>query len=240
MQDPEDGGVYHKLTNPRFDAMVMPDKAVEPRYVVQKSTTAALDFAAVTAQAARIFQAYQKELPGLSDSCLSASRKAFEWAAKHPTVMYDQNAMNQQHDPDVVTGAYGDRSARDEFSWAASELFVTTKELRFLEEIRRYADSSLSVPSWPDVRLCGYYSIVRHRNSLPQEGQELATALAGSVIRLADRLIRGTENNPYQCVMGKTPKDFVWGSSAVAANQAVVLIRLSRLDFDCSPLKNAL
>ena len=38
MQDPADGGVYHKLTNPRFDGMVMPDAAKNPRFVVQKGT----------------------------------------------------------------------------------------------------------------------------------------------------------------------------------------------------------
>ncbi len=36
MQDPNDGGVYHKLTNAIFDKFEMPDKATEPRYVVQK------------------------------------------------------------------------------------------------------------------------------------------------------------------------------------------------------------
>ncbi|WP_420148689.1 cellulase N-terminal Ig-like domain-containing protein, partial [Spirosoma sp.] len=36
MQDPADGGVYHKLTNAGFDGMVMPDKAIKDRYVVQK------------------------------------------------------------------------------------------------------------------------------------------------------------------------------------------------------------
>ena len=40
MQDPTDGGVYHKLTNAKFDGMVMPDKATTGRYVVQKSVTA--------------------------------------------------------------------------------------------------------------------------------------------------------------------------------------------------------
>src|SRR3569833_916570 len=80
MQDPNDGGVYHKLTNAVFDKMVLPDKASSPRYVVQKSTAAALDFAAVMAQSARILKQFPKELPGLADSCLNASKKAWDWA----------------------------------------------------------------------------------------------------------------------------------------------------------------
>ncbi len=69
MQDPGDGGVYHKLTNPRFDGMIMPDACKNPRYVVQKNTIATLDFVAVMAQSARVFKKFEKELPGLSDSC---------------------------------------------------------------------------------------------------------------------------------------------------------------------------
>src|SRR5690606_8022807 len=59
MQDPADGGVYHKLTNLRFDGVVMPDAATEPRYVVQKGTAAALDFAAVMAMASRVYAPFE-------------------------------------------------------------------------------------------------------------------------------------------------------------------------------------
>jgi endoglucanase len=51
MQDPGDGGVYHKCTNADFDGMVMPGVTKAPRYVVQKGTAATLDFAAVMAHA---------------------------------------------------------------------------------------------------------------------------------------------------------------------------------------------
>ncbi len=84
MQDPEDGGVYNKCTNASFDPMIMPDAARQPRYVVQKGTAATLDLAAVAAQAARIFKRIQKELPGLSDSCLQAAEKAWSWAKTIP------------------------------------------------------------------------------------------------------------------------------------------------------------
>src|SRR5690606_2658747 len=43
MQDPADGGVYHKLTSPNFSGSVMPGADAGKRYVVQKSVTAALD-----------------------------------------------------------------------------------------------------------------------------------------------------------------------------------------------------
>src|SRR5690606_16621024 len=66
MQDPHDGGVYHKLTNSKFDSMVMPHEATNIRYVVQKSTGATLDFAAVMAQSARVYKKFEAQFPGLS------------------------------------------------------------------------------------------------------------------------------------------------------------------------------
>lgn len=56
MQDPNDGGVYSKCTNASFDGMILPGITTAPRYVVQKSTAATLDFVAVTAQAGRILK----------------------------------------------------------------------------------------------------------------------------------------------------------------------------------------
>lgn len=54
MQDPSDGGVYHKLTTPHFENFIMPDKCHQPRYIVD--VTGTLDFAACMAQAARLIQ----------------------------------------------------------------------------------------------------------------------------------------------------------------------------------------
>ena len=50
MKDPSDGGVYHKLTTPSFEAFIAPAECRQKRYVVQKSVTASLDFAAVCAE----------------------------------------------------------------------------------------------------------------------------------------------------------------------------------------------
>lgn len=86
MQDPNDGGVYNKCTNASFDGMVMPGITKAPRYVVQKGTAVTLDLAAVTAQASRILSKYKKQLPGLADSCIEASKRAWEWALLNPSM----------------------------------------------------------------------------------------------------------------------------------------------------------
>lgn len=161
MQDPNDGGVYHKLTNPSFDGMVMPDKATKPRYVVQKSITAALDFAAVMAQANRVFKPFEKQVPGLADSCMTAAKKAWNWAKANPKALYNQNEINKQYDPDVVTGEYGDRNSADEWIWAAIELWISTKDDSYVSETNLFPDNNALLPSWGQVRMLGYYSLLR-------------------------------------------------------------------------------
>src|SRR5690606_37188430 len=128
MQDPADGGVYHKLTSPNFSGSVMPSADAGKRYVVQKSVTAALDVAGTAAYASRLFRNFNGPMPGFADSALTVARKAWEWARANPTALYRQTNMNTLYAPAIVTGEYGDGSAADEFFWAGMELYLATKE----------------------------------------------------------------------------------------------------------------
>ena len=224
MQDPYDGGVYHKCTNADFDGMVMPGATTLPRYAVQKSTAATLDFAAVTAQSARILKKFEKQLPGLSDSCLKASIKAWAWAIKNPALVYDQDGMNKKYQPKITTGAYGDNTLWDEWSWAASELFVTTADHKYIAPIMQHINRSITLPSWAQVSFTGYYSLIRHEKTLAPEAKPTVTLLKERVAHFADSLLQNQQTNAFHTVMGGSPKDFAWGSNAVAANQGILLI----------------
>jgi endoglucanase len=240
MQDPNDGGVYHKLTNAAFDKMIMPDMATSPRYVVQKSTAATLDFAAVMAQASRIFKQFPNQLPGLADSCLNASAKAWDWAMKNPDVLYNQNAINQKYDPKITTGEYGDRNVSDEFIWAASELFVTTKDDQYVKAVNIISDDTMPLPSWGQVCLLGYYSILRNSGALVNTGFKDIPKLKQSLLAFADDMIKNVDETAYQSVMYKRKSNFIWGSNAVAANQGIALIQAYQLSHDKKYLKYAL
>jgi endoglucanase len=232
MQDPNDGGVYHKLTNPSFDGIIMPADATAPRYVVQKSTAASLDFAAVTAQAARIFKNFGEVLPGLADSCLKASEKAWSWAVKNPNVLYKQNEMNSKFKPEVVTGEYGDNNVQDEFIWAASELYITTGNANYYKAVNLFPDVSMPVPSWSDVRLLGYYSLLRFEKQLTPVSTKDIPSLKKSLLAEANELLLGYQSTAYVTPMCKSEKNFIWGSNAVAANQAILLLQAYRLTKD--------
>ena len=229
MQDPGDGGVYNKVTNANFDGMVMPVECNTPRYVVPKGTAATLDFAAVMAQAARVFKGFAKVYPGLSDSCLASAQKAWTWAKKNPNVPYDQNLMNKNYQPVIVTGGYGDNNFTDEFIWAASELYVTTGKNEYYSAQNMIPDDQMTLPSWNNVKLLGYYTLARFEKNLSGTAKKDITAIKQMLLNSADKLAEGIGTSAYQTVMGRSAADFVWGSNSVAANEGVLLIEAYRI-----------
>jgi len=240
MQDPNDGGVYNKVTNANFDDMVMPSVCVTPRYIVPKGTGATLDFAAVMAQAGRIFKKFSKVLPGLSDSCMKSAEKAWLWAMKNPKMAYDQDRMNRDFKPVINTGGYGDSDFTDEFIWAASELYVSTKKSSYYSAIAMFPDSLMPLPSWGNVRLLGYYTIARFEKKLSDGARKDFPLLKERIISAANRMTEGVKERAYQTVMGKSISDFEWGSNAVAANEGVLMIQAYRLTNDRKYLDYAL
>lgn len=222
MQDPADGGVYHKCTNAAFDGMVMPGITKEARYVVQKSTAAALDFAATMAQASRVFRPFKSQLPGLADSCIKAAVNAWNWAEENPNILYEQEEMNKRFQPAITTGGYGDRQLEDERFWAAAELLVTTGQTEHAAQLRKTISSINALPGWPQVGMLGVFTLLRHADRVGD--QALLSAARKQVLQLADSLLKGRDKSLSATVMGARISDFIWGSSAVAANQGMVLI----------------
>ena len=240
MQDSFDGGVYNKVTTANFAGMVMPSAATEPRYIVPKGTAATLDFAAVMAQSGRIFYKFTNEYPGLADSCLKSAIRAWDWAVKNPNVEYNQNQMNKLYSPVINTGGYGDSDFSDEFIWAAAELYITTKDNYYYNSVPMFPDTLMPLPSWGNVKLLGYYTLARFETKLTDKAKEDFPTIKERMITMANSMIEGVNDRSYQTVMGKSVRDFEWGSSSVAANQGIMLIQAYRLSGDKRYLTYAL
>lgn len=240
MQDPNDGGVYNKCTNASFDGMVMPGVTSAARYVVQKGTAATLDFAAVTAQASRILKRFNKQLPGLADSCLSASIQAWKWAEKNPVMEYDQNLINKTFEPKISTGGYGDKSFNDERAWAAAELFITTKQKAYYDVYVGSLKEKLSLPSWNNLEMLAHYTLLRFETEMPGYAKQQLQTTRQRILQFADAYIANKETNAFQTVMGQTAGEFNWGSNSNAANQGIMLINAYRLTNDKKYIDNAL
>ena len=233
MQDPDDGGVYHKLTTPNFEGFVLPTDCHQTRYVVAKSVTATLDFAAVMADAARLFEPYQKDYPDFVAQATEAAERAYQWAKEHPTAFYRQEQLK---DPAVSTGTYGDGNARDEFFWASSALYRLTQKPAYLEDARQYQPQSFSTPSWGNVSALGAYEwlsdmlVTIGTNARPKEAQELAADLLVPFCAYCNNVIKGVDASCFQSPYGNSPRDFGWGCLAEhCCCQAMALLYADRL-----------
>ncbi|WP_395344982.1 glycoside hydrolase family 9 protein [Ningiella sp. W23] len=226
MQDPNDGGVYHKLTALNFEGALMPHEATAQRYVVQKGTSAALNFAAVSAQASRIFSSIES-LKSMSAELRAASLSAWQWAKSNPDVPYIQPS-------DVFTGQYGDSDFSDEFAWAAAELFLLTQDTAFLDEFIAL-DVPATTPSWPQVGSLGLLSLLNQGQSLLSQSQY--NDIKAKVIAFADQVV-SDQDNAYS--VGMTQNDLIWGSNASGLNKAIMLLHAAQYaDTDSTAYINA-
>ena len=239
MQDPNDGGVYAKCTDPKFDSFEMPWQDKQKRFVVKKTTAATLDFAAVMAQTARITTGFLKLLPGFSDSCRQAALNAWKWARQNPAVYYNQRALNAQYPADSVkTGEYGDGNVSDEFAWTAAELFVTTAQDSFLTAANPLSAAEAVLPGWSNVRTLGLYTFAKYLRDIAAKVD--TNAVRTQLLTLANELKSTITSSAYRVVMGNRPTNFGWGSNSVAANQGMILMIAYRLTGDTSYLNAAL
>lgn len=217
MQDPNDGGVYHKLNSKRFGGMEMPHEDTAPRYVVMKTTPATLDFAATMAKAARIL-GQVKQYKNLAKECSNAAMKAYEWSLKNPEILYQQPE-------DIKTGEYKDTEIADEWFWAKTELYLTSKDAYYWEGNDLKAQK-FNVPEWRKVNMLGIYSIANSKsNKLSNIDKESAES---EILKLAKKRLQITSSQAYN-----TPiKKFPWGSNGEIANNGVLFLQAYKISDD--------
>ena len=212
MQDPYDGGVYHKLTTPNFEGFVMPTDCKQPRYVVAKSVTATLDFAAVMADAARIFEPYQADYPGFSAQAAAMAERAYQWAKEHPQAFYWQGQLKG---PAVTTGTYGDGKASDEFFWAASALYRLTGKQTYLDDALQNKPQRFTTPTWGNVASLGAFEWMTGGSSnLPEKVETLKADMVGQLNDYCAEAIKSAATSCFNSPYGNNPRDFGWGCLA--------------------------
>lgn len=219
MQDPNDGGVYHKLTTKKFDDFIMPHETHKQRYVVQKSTAATLDFAATMAAAARILRGYQLE--DLADDMGKRAKAAWAWAEQRPDIIYEQPL-------DISTGAYGDATLQDEWFWAAAELYLLTGDAKYQEIISKNYQEIVT-PKWNVVHSLGVISV------LGADQRKEFAQMETDFFNYVDRLLEKAKACPYLISTDK----FAWGSNSDVANDGVLKLIAYRLSGEQQYLASA-
>ena len=220
MQD-TDGGVYHKLTEPAFEGFIRPDQCKKPRYVVLKTTAATLDFAATMALAARVYAPYD---PDFCMQAKEAAESAYAWALEHPEIYYDQPAMNEEfatrsceaknepQSPEITTGAYDDFDVTDEFYWAATELYLLTKDEAYKQMAEEKCPEHYVPAVWGNVGELAHLEWMMHPESLNPLRQILYNgALA---LHLKPYLEEAESSSVFRGPYGNREDDFFWGCNS--------------------------
>ncbi len=220
MQDENTGGVYHKVTSASFPGFIMPEEDGLKEIVSPVSPTATASFAAVTAQASRVYRGIDR---GYAARLLSAAKRAFVWLEANP------HAKEFVNPPGIVTGEYGDSSSADERFWASVELARTTGKEDYLggppPGLAEGETAALEL-GWQETGGFAALAVLSHGG--------WSSGGAGSALQLRLRegyrkFIAGCmerASSGYGVAVGR--EDFVWGSNMLVLNRGVHLIMASR------------
>jgi len=220
MQDEKTGGVYHKVSCERFDALdEMPHDEHGELILSPISATATADFAASMALASRFY-------PEHKDKLLNAAKRAWNWCAANP------DAPGFANPPGISTGGYGDDSDKDERFWAACELFAATVEETYHDYIKAYESRSNSERTsglfpfglgWGNVETYGHIAYLL-RGTITDNN--LTQRMKDGLLRSCNDIMELYRKSPYGISLGEV---YRWGSSMSVANNAMMLILGSRL-----------
>jgi endoglucanase len=239
MQDPSDGGVFHKSTTANFDSLSeLPENdSAGPVLVIglgntagtcpdppYKTTAATADFAAVMASAARVYKPFD---PVFSAKCLAAAQSAFGWitgTAGGTTAIASANPCN------ISTGSYTDSTVTDEILWASAELFRTTGgagyNTYFVNNYSPFVPTNSNVPSWnqmSDLACFAYYFANQPSiNTTVQAAIKTHTISAASTIAGKPGAFGSSTSINYMHSLSYY--DYYWGSTAKASAYAFVLL----------------
>lgn len=262
MKDPSDGGVYHKLTTPSFEAFIAPTECRQKRYVVQKSVTASLDFAAVCAEMGMTWGTHfggnllwDINTRGVWKRAEDGA-DAYRWAKENPDAFYHQDKMNEIYEPDVVTGAYGDGSASDELFWAATSQYMANypgdRDV-YLTDVIENMPEEFTLMSWGNVAALGVFNWIEMEmhyrefgelfsdwsNPNVKQEKEIRKKCVNMLLEYCDKAIEAVEGSCYNSAYGNRPEDFQWGCCSSFCDQAICFLYAYELTNDKKYLDNA-
>jgi endoglucanase len=213
------GMAFHKMADVDWTGLPT-DPAADPqkRVLYRPSTAATLNLAAAAAQGARLFAPYDA---AFARTLLAASRTAYAAAKANPALYAP--APDAALDPNPGSGPYNDREVADEFYWAAAELYLTTGERAYRDDVLASPEHTADVfPAggfnWGEVAALGRLDLATVPNDLPGRAQVRASVLAA-----ADAYLDHQEAQPFGQAYAPPGGDYVWGSNSQILNNMQVL-----------------
>ena len=219
------GLVYHKVHDNYWTPLGQaPQSQARTRFLHPPSTAATLNLVAVAAQAARIWRDID---PQFAERCRVAAVRGWNAAQKFPKLFASPMSNNGG-------GPYDDSQVGDEFYWAAAELFITTRDPRLADYLRKSPHHSKfpyeaghertaqhTSMTWQATQALGALSLALVPNELTKA--EIESVRRG-IVTAADHYVQFSEQRGYRVPM-QAGKDghYPWGSNSFVANNALVL-----------------
>jgi endoglucanase len=213
------GMVHHKMHDERWTALgLAPHEDTEKRYLRPVTTAATLNVAATAAQCARIWKGLDAKF---ATRCLTAAEKAWAAANKFP----DLYAPNDSQDGG---GPYNDSDLKDEFYWAAAELFISTGKKEYYDSLSANphhktligAAGTESIFTWKETDGAGAISLAVVPNKLKKEEVDAQRA---RLIAVADKYVAATGTEGYGLPFKPKGESYPWGSNSFVLNNMLVM-----------------
>lgn len=216
MQD-TDGGVFFKLTSKNFCKAIMPEEDKMKRFVIGKTSASALNFAAVMAIAARVYESTDKDF---AEKCLVQAENAWKWANDNDITIFTNSE-------DIKTGEYGDKRLTDEFVWAASELYISTQKKDYKDFISNNIDklniwnnkNRTFTPGWANTDMLAVISLASSNKGKPFNSR-CKENIFNSALKITEEIKKNAGRIPNM--------KYNWGSNSELANKAWILLVAAR------------
>ncbi|GIF63272.1 endoglucanase [Asanoa ishikariensis] len=211
---PYAGMAHHKIHDAAWTGLpLLPHVDPQRRELHPVSTAATLNLAATAAQAARVFQPYDRRF---AQRNLAAAKAAWAAAKANPAIYADPA-------DGVGGGAYNDDDVTDEFYWAAAELYISTGAREFRDAILASPHHTADIWrdrgfDWGHTAQLGRLALATVPNALPGRAKVRASVVAG-----ADRYLTTARAHPYGIPYAPAENTYDWGSNNLVLNNAVVL-----------------
>ena len=216
--EPLAGMVHHKIHDTEWTSPPMlPSEDPKPRALHRPSTAATFDVAAVAAQASRLFA---KDNPTFAAKLLSAARKAWVAANANPVLLAPKSDGNSGG------GDYDDDDVSDELYWAATELFLTTGDAKYLDVLRaspHWSGDGLP-PSgafhWRNVAGFARLQLALYGEALPKADLDMVRR---SVLTAARSFLPLQAAEPFGQIYRPGNLQYDWGSNQLILQNIIVL-----------------
>jgi endoglucanase len=217
MQDAESGGVFHKVSTETTPSTCLPECDPLPPFIFGIASAATADFAAVTAQAARVFAGVDLDFAAV---CRKAAGAAWDFLEDHPAIYPPPGGF--RNPPGVTQGGYSDSDDRDERLWAAVELLLTTGEEKYGDYVSGHANLwwGGNYSPWSSWQIVGNYALdqlVRYGPPGPARDEAAADQAKHAVLIAAASRASG-----YGVCLAS--EGFIWGSNMLVLDAGVTLM----------------